>query len=35
MDLPKMKKLEINVPTEESPDYRRRYKWPNLDTLGE
>lgn len=26
MDLPKMKKLEINVPTEESPDYRRRYK---------
>lgn len=26
MDLPKMKKLEINVPSEESPDYRRRYK---------
>ncbi|XP_060840222.1 uncharacterized protein LOC132921293 [Rhopalosiphum padi] len=25
MDLPKMKKLEINVPTEESPDYRRRF----------
>lgn len=25
MDLPKMKKLEINVPAEESPDYRRRY----------
>jgi len=26
MDLAKMKKLEINVPSEESPDYRRRYK---------
>lgn len=25
MDLPKMKKLEINVPPEGSPDYRRRY----------
>ncbi|XP_003245679.1 uncharacterized protein LOC100571649 [Acyrthosiphon pisum] len=25
MDLPKMKKLEINVPAEESPDYRRRF----------
>lgn len=27
MDLPKMKKLEINVPLEESPDYRRRYTY--------
>jgi hypothetical protein len=26
MDLPKMKKLEINVPLEESSDYRHRYE---------
>jgi len=35
MDLPKMKKLEINVPTEESPDYRRRYKIMYLPILRE
>lgn len=34
MDLPKMKKLEINVPLDESPDYRRRYVIFVLNRLG-